>query len=351
MVSGANSMNQDEQLMRFWLEHEYTEEITPYLICSHPNAIGPYGQHEWLICYTNDVGSEFARSHWNHRPRYALADFVSYLIRSGHTPNYSHDDLKTILDKGQGLSFVADQIIRLEQDFCEDRLQRLLQLCMGAQYFSVVAADYFPFKNHPSVKLARFYAYVALDQQDNARTLYKEIESLINSICCQLNSTAGLVFSNIRCLYLLRSGINAGDVLAINQLLVAHSTNIGHETLAAILLLNQARLNRILGNQERAISLLEESFGMINDITSFKLRLYYVLQLALIKGQQEELLDILNKVRNRTSDVLQCFGWRIAKQMVRSDRADMILGAWSRSLSAVLMRGSSVNILLKQLLL
>ena len=343
-------VNPAESKMRYWLEHEYEEQTKPYLICNHPDALGPYGQHEWLLSHTHSETSGSHSGRWSHRPRNAAADYVRYLVSSGQRLDQADESLEEILARGEGLSLVANQITRLCRQFDEQHLHNLLSLCMGAQYFSVLAADYFPCKSHPAVKLCLFYSYVVLGQQAKAQSLYKEIEPLVDTVCCHINTTAGLVYSNIRCLYLLRCGLSARDVLPINRLLVRQSLQIGHKTFTAILLLNQARLYRILVDQKSSIQLLEESFVLLSEMASFKLRLYYVLQLAMIRGQKQELLEAIYKVRTEQHDGFQCFGWRIARLIQDDVNADMILGDWSGSISKRLMSDNTVDLLLQQLL-
>lgn len=343
-------MNPDDLLMRYWLEHEYAEPIKPYLTCSHLQDLCRSDQQDWLISHPHSSPLDGFRGLWSHRPRLAPGSYVRYLISSKRFLGFQSADPKAVLANGEGLSLVAYQITRLRQHSDAQELQALLQLCMGAQYSSVVISDYFPCSDDPGVKLAQFYSYVVLGDQDRARYLYQQIEPLIDSICLRLNTTAGLIFSNIRSLYLLRSGLSAADVLPINQLLVKHGTQIGHRTLTAILLLNQARLNRILGYQKDSINLLEESFATLSDIASFKLRLYYVLQLALICGRRDELLDVLFRVVLENPDVHQCFGWRIARLMTNRLDADMVTGLWSSTLSEALLQRGSVALLLHHLL-
>lgn len=338
----------DDALMRYWLEHEYAESMKPYLVCTHPESKAPFGQQELLPIDPDSISRQGDSPLWWVRPRQAPSRHVRFLMDCNQKVDYGGVEERDLLANGHGLELVACQISRLKEKMVEQDLQNLLQLCMGAQYFTVLTSDYFPCSSQLAVKLCLFYAHVVLGEHDLATQIYRQHQPYIDSICCRLNSTAGLIFANIRCLYFLRTGFSARYILPVNQSLVEHSKLAGHKILTGILLLNQARLCRILGDFNSSISLLEETFSKLSHIPSFKLRLYLVLQLASITRDKNRVVQTLNNIRRAHSDSYQCFGWRIAKLLEPEADADMLLGEWSSFLSEVFLSGTSLSSLLRK---
>ena len=345
-------MKRDQHLTRYWLEHEYASGLKPYLISGNSYAKKYRADDEAMSSKREVVCRHgITQSQWLYRDANIPAAYVYDLIRRKSRCKCGDMNQDKCLSNGDGLKLVAAHIACLQEDPHSECFQFLLKLCMGAQYFSIVTSDYFPHRDQPAVKVCRFYAHVVLGEQNKATMLYADIGRLVESRCLDPRDASGLILANIRSLFLLRSGEPVNKILEINKLLVAYSKTMRDEPLTAILLLNQARLNRVLGMTNRAISNLEESYLIAKSIPGFKIRLYYLMQLALVKEQQNSLLDVIDSLRGRAKDgdVFEGFGWRIAKLLKPAIKADMMMGIWPQLLSDALMDSVDLSVLLAQL--
>jgi hypothetical protein len=323
---------------KYWLEHEYADGTWPYFTCGDWRGLEKFEELE-IGNDTNDINSNNCNTKraWLYRPRDNAAAHVQSLINNPELIHWRGKNEIEILANGDGLKFVAAEINHINKHMQIERMLPLLKFCMGAQYFSIITSKYFPGSNMPAVKVCKFYAYVVLGKQARAEKLYKEVGHLIDSRCSCFRDGTSLILANIRCLFQLRSGTPATIVLAQNENLVDYSKSTNDKFLSAILLLNQARLRRIVGMTDCAIEKLEESYTIVKSLNSFKIVLYYLLQLSVIRGEHKGFLNMIERMRLYSDNCsTEAFGWRIAKLMRPDLQAEIIMGEWPLPLTDIM---------------
>lgn len=334
-----------ESPTKYWLEHEYADGTWPYLTCGDWRGLERFEKLE-NGSDTNVVNSINCNTKiaWLYRPRDNAAAHVQSLIKNPELIHWRGKNEIEILANGDGLKFVAAEIHHINKHMQIERMVSLLKFCMGAQYFSIINSKYFPGTNMPAVKVCKFYACVVLGKQARAEKLYKEVGHLIDSRCSSSRDGTSLIFANIRCLFQLRSGTPASILFAQYEQLVDYSKLTNDKFLGAILLLNQARLSRIVGMTDCAIEKLEESYAIVKSLNKFKIVLYYLLQLSVIRGEHKGFLNMIERMRLYSNNCsTEAFGWRIAK-LIRPDlQAEILMGEWPLPLTDI-MKDSDNNL-------
>lgn len=189
----------------------------------------------------------------------------------------------------------------------------LIKLCLGSQLFHFVVSRDFPSRNTPDFYTALFYSYVVLGMSSEAYQLYKSSMLPVFSYYSNTYSSDRIILENIRCLFYLKSKLMSLDqILSINEMLIDIAKENKFVLVESILWLNRSRLYKIEPNLVLSRQCLIKSFNLVNHLNLWKQRLYFVLQMASIKGELNSLVKNLFSPQLKDEQHIQAFGWRIA---------------------------------------